>query len=124
VLAFAQPKSGRVLIDGRDLAGVRLADYRAQLGVVLQDNFLFDGTIRQNIAFSRPGASDEQIRAAAAVANADEFVERFDDGYETIVGERGVKLSGGQRQRVRCSRTRASWCLTRRRRRSTAKARR
>jgi ABC-type multidrug transport system fused ATPase/permease subunit len=86
-------------VDGRDLSRFRLRDYRSQLGVVMQDNFLFDGTIRDNIAFSRPDATDEQIRAAAHVANADEFIDRFEDGYDTIVGERGVKLSGGQRQR-------------------------
>ncbi|MGH7480816.1 MAG: ABC transporter ATP-binding protein [Longimicrobiales bacterium] len=104
VLSFAQPTRGRVLIDGHDLAGVRLADYRAQVGVVLQDNFLFDGTIRDNIAFSRPGATQDAIVAAAAVANASEFIDRFDDGYDTIVGERGVKLSGGQRQRIAIAR--------------------
>ncbi|MGH7459140.1 MAG: ABC transporter ATP-binding protein [Longimicrobiaceae bacterium] len=104
VLAFAQPTSGRVLVDGRELTGVRLSDYRGQLGVVLQDNFLFDGTIGDNIAFSRPGASEEELRAVARVANADRFIEEFADGYHTIVGERGVKLSGGQRQRVAIAR--------------------
>ncbi|TVR50127.1 MAG: ABC transporter ATP-binding protein [Gemmatimonadales bacterium] len=104
VLAFGKPDSGRVLVDGQDLAQLRLGDYRAQLGVVLQDNFLFDGTIRENIGFSRPGASDEEIRHAARVANAAEFVEGFEAGYETIVGERGVKLSGGQRQRIAIAR--------------------
>ena len=104
VMAFDRPLSGRVLVDGRDLATVRLKDYRSQLGVVLQDNFLFDGTIRENIAFARPGATDEEIRAAARIAHCDEFIERFDDGYDTIVGERGVKLSGGQRQRVAIAR--------------------
>jgi len=104
VMAFDRPLSGRVLVDGRDLSTVRLKDYRSQLGVVLQDNFLFDGTIRENIAFARPGATDEEIRAAARIAHCDEFIERFENGYDTIVGERGVKLSGGQRQRVAIAR--------------------
>jgi subfamily B ATP-binding cassette protein MsbA len=104
VLAFANPTVGRVLIDGRDLAHLRLTDYRAQLGVVLQDNFLFDGTIRENIGFSKPGATPDEVSEAARIANADEFIDRFDKGYETIVGERGVKLSGGQRQRIAIAR--------------------
>jgi ABC-type multidrug transport system fused ATPase/permease subunit len=104
VMAFNRPASGRVLIDGRDLASVRLADYRAHLGVVLQDNFLFDGTIAENIRFSRPDATPEQVRAAARTAHCDAFVKDFTDGYETVVGERGVKLSGGQRQRVAIAR--------------------
>jgi subfamily B ATP-binding cassette protein MsbA len=104
VMAFHQPGSGRVLVDGRDLAGLRLAEYRRHLGVVPQDNFLFDGTIRDNIAYARPQATDDDIRDAARVANCDEFIERFDDGYDTVIGERGVKLSGGQRQRVAIAR--------------------
>ncbi|MGI8619687.1 MAG: ABC transporter ATP-binding protein [Gemmatimonadaceae bacterium] len=104
VMAFNRPDDGRVLVDGHDLAAVRLLDYRAQLGVVLQDNFLFDGTIRENIAFSKPGASDEEIRAAGRIAHCDEFVDEFELKYDTIVGERGVKLSGGQRQRVAIAR--------------------
>ena len=104
VMAFNRPKSGRVTIDGRDLSSVRLRDYRRQLGVVLQDNFLFDGTVAENIAFSKPHASREEIREAARVAHAAEFIEEFDDGYDTIVGERGVKLSGGQRQRIAIAR--------------------
>jgi ABC-type multidrug transport system fused ATPase/permease subunit len=104
IMAFHMPDSGTILVDGRDVANLRLHDYRRQLGVVMQDNFLFDGTVRDNIAFSRPGASDAEIEAAARVANADEFIERFDDRYNTIVGERGVKLSGGQRQRVAIAR--------------------
>src|SRR5206468_10805584 len=83
---------------------VRLRDYRAQLGVVLQDNFLFDGTIAENIAFARPHASREEIRAVSRIAHCDEFVEAFENGYDTIVGERGVRLSGGQRQRVAIAR--------------------
>ena len=104
MLAFNRPQTGRVLVDGRDLAGVRLRDYRSQLGVVLQDNFLFDGTITENIAFAKPHASRDEIRAAARVAHCDEFVAKFEQGYETVVGERGVKLSGGQRQRVAIAR--------------------
>ncbi len=104
ILAFGKPNSGRVLIDGRDLTELRFKDYRSQLGVVLQDNFLFDGTIRENIAFSRPGATDEEVRESARIANADEFIDGFDEGYATVVGERGVKLSGGQRQRIAIAR--------------------
>ena len=104
IMAFNRPNQGRILIAGRDLAGVRLKDYRRHLGVVLQDNFLFDGTITDNIAFSKPGATMEEIRAVARVAHCDEFVETFPDKYDTVVGERGVKLSGGQRQRVAIAR--------------------
>jgi subfamily B ATP-binding cassette protein MsbA len=104
VMAFNRPKSGRVLVDGRDLAGVRLRDYRSHLGVVMQDNFLFDGTIRENIAYAQPDVSDEDVRRAARIAHVDEFVEKWEKQYETIVGERGVKLSGGQRQRVAIAR--------------------
>jgi len=104
VMAFNHPRSGRVLVDGHDIANVRLRDYRSHVGVVMQDNFLFDGTIRENIAFSRPGATDSEIRTAARIAHCDEFVDRFEKGYDTIVGERGVKLSGGQRQRVAIAR--------------------
>ena len=104
VLTFSRPKTGRILVDGRDLAHVRLADYRRQLGVVLQDNFLFDGTVAENIAFARPHASREEIEEAARIAHCDEFVRRFEHGYDTVVGERGVKLSGGERQRVSIAR--------------------
>jgi ABC-type multidrug transport system fused ATPase/permease subunit len=104
VLAFARPTAGRVMVDGLDLAEVRLRDYRGQVGVVLQDNFLFDGTVRENIAYSRPDATPEQIREVAKIAHCAEFVERFPDGYETVIGERGVKLSGGQRQRLAIAR--------------------
>ena len=104
VMAFSHPKSGRVLVDGRDVTSLRLRDYRSHLGVVMQDNFLFDGTVRENIAFSKPGATDDEVRAAARIAHCDEFVSGFKDGYDTIVGERGVKLSGGQRQRVAIAR--------------------
>ena len=104
VLAFSRPGAGRVLVDGRDLATVRLAEYRRQLGVVLQDNFLFDGTIAENIAFARPHATREEIEAAGRIAHCDDFVRRFEKGYDTVVGERGVKLSGGERQRVSIAR--------------------
>jgi ABC-type multidrug transport system fused ATPase/permease subunit len=104
IMAFHFPERGRILIDRRDISRLRLHDYRKQLGVVMQDNFLFDGPVRDNIAYARPDATDEEIRRAARVANADEFIERFADGYDTIVGERGVKLSGGQRQRVAIAR--------------------
>jgi ABC-type multidrug transport system fused ATPase/permease subunit len=104
IAAFYVPTSGRVLVDGVDLAQVRLDTYRTQLGVVLQETFLFDGTIRENVAFSRPGASEEEILAACRIARVDEFAEAFEKKYDTIVGERGVKLSGGQRQRVSIAR--------------------
>jgi subfamily B ATP-binding cassette protein MsbA len=104
VMAFNHPQRGRVLIDGRDIASMRLRDYRGTLGVVLQDNFLFDGSIADNISFSKPGATREEVIASAKVARCDEFVSGFPDGYDTVVGERGVKLSGGQRQRVAIAR--------------------
>ncbi len=104
VLTFNRPKSGRIFCDGRDLASVRLRDYRSRVGVVLQDNFLFDGTVRENIVYSRPGATLEEIREVSRIAHSDEFVDRFEDGYDTVVGERGVKLSGGQRQRISIAR--------------------
>jgi subfamily B ATP-binding cassette protein MsbA len=104
VLNFIQPDKGVVKIDGRDLQSVKLRDYRDHLGVVLQDNFLFDGTILDNIRFSNPHASFEEIKEVCRLANADEFIEKFPDQYKTIVGERGVKLSGGQRQRIAIAR--------------------
>ena len=104
VTAFNRPTSGRVLVDGRDVATLRLRNYRANLGVVMQDNFLFDGTIRENIAFAKPDATDEEVRAVSRIAHCDEFIEKFEAKYDTIVGERGVKLSGGQRQRVAIAR--------------------
>ena len=104
LMAFAKPDSGRILIDGQDLASTRIRDYRSNLGVVMQDNFLFDGTVKDNIAFAKPGATDAEVRLAAKIAHCDEFVDRFPNGYDTIVGERGVKLSGGQRQRVAIAR--------------------
>ncbi len=102
--AFHTPSKGRVLVDDIDLAHVDLNTFRSQLGVVLQDSFLFDGTIRENILFSRPDATPEQFLAACRTARVDEFAEGFPDGYDTIVGERGVKLSGGQRQRLSIAR--------------------
>jgi subfamily B ATP-binding cassette protein MsbA len=102
--AFHTPTEGRVLVDGIDLSKVDLDTYRSQLGVVLQESFLFDGTIRENIMFSRPDATDEQFLFACRTARVDEFAERFPETYDTIVGERGVKLSGGQRQRLSIAR--------------------
>jgi len=104
IAAFYTPKSGRVLVDGVDLATVRLDSYRTQLGVVLQETFLFDGTIRENVAFGRPNAREEEILAACRIARVDEFAEGLENKYDTIVGERGVKLSGGQKQRVSIAR--------------------
>jgi ABC-type multidrug transport system fused ATPase/permease subunit len=104
ICAFHQPDTGLVLVDDVDLSTVRLNSFRGQLGVVLQESFLFDGTIRENILFSRPLATEEQFLSACAIARVDEFAERFPDGYDTIVGERGVKLSGGQRQRLSIAR--------------------
>jgi subfamily B ATP-binding cassette protein MsbA len=104
IAAFYVPTAGKVLVDGVDLAQVRLDSYRTQLGVVLQETFLFDGTIRENVAFSRPDATDEQVLEACRIARVDEFAEAFEKKYDTIVGERGVKLSGGQKQRVSIAR--------------------
>jgi ABC-type multidrug transport system fused ATPase/permease subunit len=104
IAPFYEPTAGRVLVDGKDLSRVRLESYRTQLGVVLQESFLFDGTIRENVAFSRPAASEEEILAACRIARVDEFAETFEKKYETVVGERGVKLSGGQKQRVSIAR--------------------
>ena len=104
VCAFHTPTVGRVLVDGQDLATVNLNSFRSQLGVVLQDSFLFDGSIRDNVMFSRPDATEEQFLSACRTARVDEFAERFQEQYDTIVGERGVKLSGGQRQRLSIAR--------------------
>jgi len=104
ISAFYVPTKGRILVDGVDLSTVRLDSYRTRLGVVLQESFLFDGTIRENVAFSRPDASEEEIMRACRIARVDEFAESFADRYETVVGERGVKLSGGQRQRISIAR--------------------
>jgi ABC-type multidrug transport system fused ATPase/permease subunit len=104
ISAFYVPSKGKILLDGVDLSTVRLDSYRTRLGVVLQESFLFDGTIRENVAFSRPDASEEEIMRACRIARVDEFAESFADQYETVVGERGVKLSGGQRQRISIAR--------------------
>ena len=104
ICAFHTATGGQVLIDGIDLATIRLSSYREQLGVVLQETFLFDGSIRENILFSRPNATEEQLMEACRIARVDEFAERFPEQYETIVGERGVKLSGGHRQRISIAR--------------------
>lgn len=101
---FLTPKSGQILIDGIDLSKVNLESYRSQLGVVLQDDFLFEGTIRENILFPRPNATEEQLMEAVRSAHVDEFTDRFEKGLDTVIGERGVKLSGGQRQRVAIAR--------------------
>ena len=104
VMAFNRPMSGTVTVDEHDLSSIRLRDYRNQLGVVLQDNFLFDGTIAENIGFSHPHATREEIIRASRIAHCEEFINGFAEGYDTVVGERGVKLSGGQRQRVAIAR--------------------
>jgi subfamily B ATP-binding cassette protein MsbA len=104
IAGFHKPSDGFVYVDGTDLSTVRLSTYRTQLGVVLQESFLFDGTIRENIAFGRPHASEAEILDAARIARVDEFAEKLAQGYDTVIGERGVKLSGGQRQRVSIAR--------------------
>jgi subfamily B ATP-binding cassette protein MsbA len=102
--SFRIPTKGLVRIDGYNLATVKLDSYRSQLGVVLQDEFLFEGTIRENVLFARPDASEDDLLAAANAAHVTEFTNRFDQGLDTLIGERGVKLSGGQRQRVSIAR--------------------
>lgn len=104
IMAFNRPKSGRLLVDGHDLDRVKLADFRANLGVVLQENFLFDGTVADNIRFARPDADADEVQRVAKLAHCHGFILEFPQGYETIVGERGVKLSGGQRQRIAIAR--------------------
>jgi subfamily B ATP-binding cassette protein MsbA len=104
VLNFIQPNKGRILVDGKDLQTIKLRDYRRNLGVVLQENFLFDGTILENVKFSNPQASFEEIQEVCRIAYCDEFINKFEKGYDTIVGERGVKLSGGQKQRIAIAR--------------------
>jgi subfamily B ATP-binding cassette protein MsbA len=104
VMAFNRPKRGTIRVDGQDLSRMRLRDYRAHLGAVLQESFLFDGTIADNIAYAKPGATRAEVEAVARIAHCDEFVKGFEQGYDSIVGERGVKLSGGQRQRISIAR--------------------
>jgi ABC-type multidrug transport system fused ATPase/permease subunit len=104
IMTFNRPQQGRITIDGRDLATLRLRDYRSNLGIVLQDNFLFDGTVAENIRYGRPDATREEMLEVARIAHVDEFVEPLEKGYDTIIGERGIKLSGGQRQRIAIAR--------------------
>jgi subfamily B ATP-binding cassette protein MsbA len=104
LMAFHQPTAGSLLVDGHDLAHLGLASYRRHIGVVLQESFLFDGTIAENLRYARPRASDEEVRAAARAAYCDEFIDAMAEGYETVVGERGVRLSSGQRQRLAIAR--------------------
>ncbi len=104
VLSFMKPGSGVIRVDGRDLSQIRMSDYRKHLGVVLQENFLFDDTILENIRYGRRDATFEEVQRAAEIAHCHEFVTQFPDGYDTIIGERGVKLSGGQRQRIAIAR--------------------
>src|SRR4029450_7040194 len=103
-MTFNRPNSGRVLVDGQDLTAVRLRDFRSHLGVVLQDNFLFDGTIAENIKYARPHATLDEVKAVSKIAHCDEFIQAFEKQYDTIVRERGVRLSGGQRPRVATAR--------------------
>jgi subfamily B ATP-binding cassette protein MsbA len=104
IMAFNRPTTGHIMVDGLDLTTLRLREFRSQLGIVLQDNFLFDGTITENVRFSRPDATLADVKRVAKIAHCDEFISQFPQGYDTIVGERGVKLSGGQRQRVAIAR--------------------
>ena len=104
VMGFNQPQQGRVLIDGQDLSTLKLSDYRRYLGVVMQENFLFDGTIADNICYAKPTSSRDEIEYASRIANAHEFIQSFPNSYDTVVGERGIKLSGGQRQRISIAR--------------------
>ena len=104
IMAFAQPQQGQIKVDGTPVSDLKLREYRRHLGVVMQDNFLFDGTVMENIAFTKPGATKDEVMAVAKIANAHEFIQGFPEQYDTIVGERGVKLSGGQRQRVAIAR--------------------
>jgi subfamily B ATP-binding cassette protein MsbA len=97
IMAFNHPQQGQVLVDGQDVNTLRLREYRSKLGVVLQDNFLFDGTVADNIGFAKPAATRAEIEAVGRIANVHEFVDRFEQGYDTVVGERGVKPAGGHR---------------------------
>jgi len=102
--SFLNPISGTITVDGVDMSKVSLDSYRSQLGVVLQDDFLFEGTIRENILFPRPKATEQELQQAVKAAYVDEFTNRFELGLDTVIGERGVKLSGGQRQRIAIAR--------------------
>ncbi|MEL6560884.1 MAG: ABC transporter ATP-binding protein [Bacteroidota bacterium] len=102
--SFLKPQSGTITVDGKDLSKVKLSSFRKHLGVVLQDDFLFEGTIKENILFPKPEASEEQLQMAVKAGYVDEFTDRFEDGLDTMIGERGVKLSGGQRQRINIAR--------------------
>jgi subfamily B ATP-binding cassette protein MsbA len=104
VATFINPDSGRILLDGQELSAITLESYRKHLGVVLQDEFLFEGTIRENILYARPQASEKELHAAVEGAYVNEFTDRFEAGLDTVIGERGVKLSGGQRQRIAIAR--------------------
>jgi subfamily B ATP-binding cassette protein MsbA len=104
VATFLNPQNGQITVDGKDMSKLTLDSYRSQLGVVLQDDFLFEGTIEENILFPRPNSSKEQVLSAVKAAHVDEFTDRFEKGLQTVIGERGVKLSGGQRQRVAIAR--------------------
>ena len=104
IASFRTPTAGRVIVDSVDLSTVRLESYRTQLGVVLQEPFLFDGTIRENIAWSAPFASQQEILRSCRLAGVSEFAETFETGYDTVIGERGIQLSGGQRQRISIAR--------------------
>ena len=104
IARFFDPSEGRILFDGVDLKDINVDSYRSLLGIVEQDVFLFDGTVAENIAYARRDATMDEVRAAAAAANADAFIESFDHGYETLIGERGVRLSGGQKQRIAVAR--------------------
>jgi subfamily B ATP-binding cassette protein MsbA len=104
VMAFNRPSQGRVLVDGANLDDLRLVEYRRQLASVLQDNFLFDGTVAENVGYANPSATRDEILAACRIAHCDEFISQFPNGYDTVVGERGIRLSGGQRQRVSIAR--------------------
>lgn len=104
VATFLNPNSGTITVDGQDLSKVSLSSYRQHLGVVLQDDFLFQGTIRENILFPRPNSTQEELDFAVKSAYVNEFTDRFEDGLDTVIGERGVKLSGGQRQRITIAR--------------------
>ena len=104
VMAFNRPQSGQISVDGHDISTVKVKDYRKHLGIVMQENFMFDGTVAENIMFAKPSATHEEVETVSRIANAHDFIREFPKGYETIVGERGIKLSGGQKQRIAIAR--------------------